>query len=80
MNAQLMAPQAPVQASDTPAHRGAVVDFRGVTKDYGALTVLQPTSLRIEAGEFFAIIGPSGSGKSTLLGITAGFVAPSGGS
>ncbi len=57
-----------------------MVEFRGVTKDYGALTVLQPTSLRIEAGEFFAIIGPSGSGKSTLLGITAGFVVPSGGS
>ncbi|WP_200841243.1 ABC transporter ATP-binding protein [Geminicoccus flavidas] len=80
MNAQLMAPQVPMQTPGTPARRGAVVDFRGVTKDYGALTVLQPTSLRIEAGEFFAIIGPSGSGKSTLLGITAGFVAPSGGS
>jgi putative spermidine/putrescine transport system ATP-binding protein len=60
-------------------HGGAPVEFDGVTKSYGNLTALHPTSLHIEAGEFFAIIGPSGSGKSTLLGITAGFVPPSGG-
>ncbi|WP_137390582.1 ABC transporter ATP-binding protein [Rhodoligotrophos defluvii] len=59
---------------------GAVVEFKGVTKTYGAMCVLQPTSLTIDAGEFFAIIGPSGSGKSTLLGITAGFVTPTEGS
>jgi len=58
---------------------GAVVEFSEVTKRYGALTVLKPTTLTISAGEFFAIIGPSGSGKSTLLGITAGFVELSGG-
>jgi putative spermidine/putrescine transport system ATP-binding protein len=72
--------ETPAQVASRPSRRGAVIEFREVTKDYGALTVLQPTSLRIEAGEFFAIIGPSGSGKSTLLGITAGFVVPSGGS
>lgn len=58
---------------------GAIVEFKEVTKKYGPLTVLKPTSLTIEPGEFFAIIGPSGSGKSTLLGITAGFVPPTGG-
>lgn len=62
------------------AKRGALVEFSGVNKTYGPVTALRPTSLRIEAGEFFAIIGPSGSGKSTLLGITAGFIVPSGGS
>lgn len=74
-----------VHADLTPDHkviaekRGALVEFGGVTKSYGPVTALRPTSLRIEAGEFFAIIGPSGSGKSTLLGITAGFIVPSAG-
>ena len=59
---------------------GAIVEFDGVSKLYGPVQALRPTSLRIEAGEFFAIIGPSGSGKSTLLGIIAGFVSPTSGS
>ncbi|MCB4767127.1 ABC transporter ATP-binding protein [Ancylobacter sp. Lp-2] len=63
--------------SDLPATRGARVEFDHISKDYGDLTVLHETTLTIEAGEFFALIGPSGSGKSTLLGILAGFVPPS---
>jgi putative ABC transport system ATP-binding protein len=49
---------------------------RTVTSGASPLTILHPTTLRIERGRAVAIIGPSGSGKSTLLGLIAGLDAP----
>jgi iron(III) transport system ATP-binding protein len=40
---------------------------------YGTNQVLKGINLRVEPGEFFALLGPSGSGKSTLLRLIAGF-------
>ena len=43
------------------------VEFRNVTKRFGARLVLDRISLKIQPGEIVALIGPSGGGKSTLL-------------
>jgi putative ABC transport system ATP-binding protein len=44
----------------------------GIEKRFGGRTVLSAVTLRLEAGEYVAIVGESGVGKSTLLNIVAG--------
>jgi spermidine/putrescine transport system ATP-binding protein len=60
--------------------RGKDVRLEGVAITYpNGFTAVQPTDLRIEAGEFFSILGPSGCGKTTILRAVSGFVEPSAG-
>ncbi len=49
-----------------------MLSLRGVTKRFGARSVLAGVTLDVAAREYVAVLGESGIGKSTLLNVIAG--------
>ncbi len=54
----------------------ALLELRGVGKDFGAIRALSDVDLSIEPGEAVGLMGDNGAGKSTLVKIIAGNFAP----
>jgi iron(III) transport system ATP-binding protein len=57
----------------------ASVEFRAVTKRYGAVTAVAEVSFVVEAGTLVTLLGPSGCGKTTTLRMIAGLEMASAG-
>jgi ABC-2 type transport system ATP-binding protein len=59
--------------------KNAVVDARGLTKDYGNGRGCREITIQIGQGEAFGFLGPNGAGKSTFVKMLVGLIRPSGG-
>lgn len=49
-----------------------IIDMNGISKSFGAKTVLTNLDLKIEDHDRIGLIGENGAGKSTLLNIIIG--------
>lgn len=56
-----------------------MIEIKGLTKRYGALTALDNLTLSLGKGEIYGFIGPNGAGKTTTMKILAGLLNPDAG-
>ncbi|TWD93447.1 sulfonate transport system ATP-binding protein [Neobacillus bataviensis] len=59
--------------------RQTILEISNLQKSFGNHKVLQNINLKVQKGEFIAIVGKSGCGKSTLLRLLAGLETASDG-
>jgi ATP-binding cassette subfamily B protein RaxB len=74
----LTAPEKSAESAWTGSIPEASIELHNVSFRYaeGEPWILKDCNLRIEAGEWVAIVGPSGCGKSTLAKIVLGLLEP----
>ena len=53
-----------------------ILATRGLAKQYGRFTALQPTSLAVERGQIYGLVGKNGAGKTTLMRLVTGQALP----
>jgi ATP-binding cassette subfamily C protein len=62
-----------------PGPLSVVINAADYSYDGDEHTTLSAVSLRVEAGQYVAVIGPSGAGKTTLVDVILGLIRPQGG-
>jgi len=58
----------------------ALVETRGLRKQFGSKVAVDDLSLTVRRGEVFGFLGPNGAGKTTSLKMLLGLIEPSAGS
>ena len=71
----MTAPPAPDGAAAAPS----AIETTGLSKAFGARTVVDGVNLRFEAGEVVGLLGPNGAGKTTTFYMIVGLVPATGG-
>jgi ABC-2 type transport system ATP-binding protein len=56
------------------------IDFRSLTRFYGARRGIEDLTLAIPSGEIFGFLGPNGAGKTTSIRLLLGLIRPTSGS
>jgi branched-chain amino acid transport system ATP-binding protein len=56
-----------------------VLEVNEISKQFGALAVIEGLSFTLSPGDALGVVGPNGAGKTTTLNIIAGDIAPSAG-
>jgi NitT/TauT family transport system ATP-binding protein len=76
-------PASPASARQTPVHPRPAIELQDASVVFKSgdtqVTALSPTTLRMERGDFLALVGPSGCGKSTILRLASNLIQPSSG-
>jgi branched-chain amino acid transport system ATP-binding protein len=57
----------------------AILETRGLTKTFGAVTAAANLSVRVEEGTILGLIGGNGAGKTTFLNLVTGYLRPTSG-
>jgi ABC-2 type transport system ATP-binding protein len=57
-----------------------MIELVQLVKKFGDLVAVNDITLRVEPGEFFAVLGPNAAGKTTTIKILAGLMKPTSGS
>src|SRR4051795_8062488 len=56
-----------------------MIEVAGLTKQYGARTVVDDVSFTLEPGTVTGFLGPNGAGKTTTMRMITGLVPPTAG-